>query len=894
MKVKNLKTLHMTNPLGIGESPYFSWMMESSEQNVMQTAYQIIVTHENGAVVWDTGKVQSDASSFIEYAGNLLASRSRYEWIVKVWDNKGSIESASAKFETALLDKSDWKAKWTKSTLPSAERKTGFGNQPPATMFRKEFSLKGNIAKARLYATCHGVYRPTINGERLDDREFAPEYTVYQKQLCYQTYDVTAMLRQGENALGMYVGDGWYCGANTKPQTEGFKQMHAVLFQLEVEYADGGMDVILSDENVKTAYGPVLFSDLFAGEKYDANLEITDWDKPGFDDAMWAKASIAQYGYQNLVAQLGQPVRPIITLNPVKVYTSPKGEKIIDFGQVITGRARMHVKAPKGTEITLELFETPDTDGNYFNNIMSLDMSGESSGQRDVYISNGKENIFEPLFVFHGFRYVRVTGLDEVKADDFTAVVLSSEKDNTGIFKCSNALINRLYENTRWSQRSNMLSIPTDCPQREKAGWTGDAQIYATTALLNEDVTPFLSRWLTNLSCDQGKNGGIPMVVPYVGIYPTMAKSKDLAGLAGLDADVTEVSGIAGWGDAAVLVPYFMYQVTGNTSILRQQFDSMKRWCGYIIDTAKTKRGKNKNIPEEIDQYLWNTGFHFGEWLVPSQVKNGYGSMAETLALAMEQSEYITPIFGWQTINDMADICRILGKPEDEKHYAGIAAKMKDAIGKALIDKNGNMPVELMGAYVLPLYFDLVPAQYKQHFKDKLVKMIEDNGGCLDTGFLATPYILDTLCKIGRRDVAYKLLYQDKCPSWLYEVKNGATTIWESWFAFAPDGTPLPMSLNHYAFGCVDDWMFRTITGIDKTEPGFKHILIKPEPDSSLTYAKRTFTSEHGDIVSNWERKNGKFGLQVVIPCNTTATVVMPNGEKYEVGSGAYSYECSL
>lgn len=891
MKVKNLKTLHMTNPLGIDVNPYFSWMIESPEQNVMQTAYQIVVKHECGTAVWDTGIIQSDASSFIEYAGDPLVSRSRYEWTVKVWDNKGNAESASAGFETALLVKSDWKAKWAESALPSAERKVGFGNQPPATMFRKGFLLKGKVLNARLYATCHGIYRLTVNGERPDAREFAPENTVYEKYLCYQTYDVTAMLRQGENALGMYVGDGWYCGANTKPPIEDFKQLHAILFQLEVEYADGSTDTILSDEDVKTAYGPVLFSDIYNGEKYDANLEVEGWNKPGFDDTKWAKADIAGYGYQNLVAQLGQPVRPIITLAPTKIYTSPKGEKIVDFGQVIAGRIRMHVQAPKGTEVTLDLFEAPDKEGNYFNNVTLLDFSGKLGDQKDVYISSGDECDFEPMFTFHGFRYARITGVENLETKDFAAVVLSSEKDNAGTFESSNAMLNRLYENTRWSQRSNMLSIPTDCPQREKAGWTGDIEIYAPTALLNEDVTPFLSRWLTNLSCEQGENGAVPMIVPYVGVYPALGKSMDAA--CG-NAEIQDICGIAGWSDAAVLVPYAMYQITGNEAILRQQYESMKRWCEYIIHTAKTQRGKNKNVPEEIDQYLWNTGFHFGEWLVPSRVKTGNSDMQKMIASALQESEYIAPIFGWQTISDMSEIACVLGKPEDEKYYAEIAAKMKDAIHKGVMDKDGKMPVDMMGAYVLPIYFDLVPEQLKQHFADRLVKMIEDNGGCLDTGFLATPYILDALSKINRRDIAYKLLYQDKCPSWLYEVKQGATTIWESWFAFAPDGTPLTMSLNHYAFGCVDDWMFRTITGINKTMPGFKHIEIKPEPDSSLSYAKRTFTSEYGDIVSNWERKNGGFILKVVVPCNTTATVIMPNGEKYEVGSGTYSYACSL
>jgi len=425
-----------------------------------------------------------------------------------------------------------------------------------------------------------------------------------------------------------------------------------------------------------------------------------------------------------------------------------------------------------------------------------------------------------------------------------------------------------------------MLSIPTDCPQREKAGWTGDIQIYAATSLRNADATVFLTRWLQNLSCDQAESGAVPYVVPNVGFY---ARLFQIMGLVNKGRPSS-----AGWGDAAVIVPYAMYRATGNTIILKQQYDSMKKWCGYVIRAAQKGRGKNKAVPQEVDQYLWNTGFHYGEWLIPSLSKDGLG---KELTKSMKPTcVYTAPIFGYYSVSCMADIARILGRQEDWEQYSRVAEKMADAIGAGVIGPEGNMPAEFMGAYVLPIYFSLVPPQHQEHFAAKLIRLLEANGNCLDTGFLGTPFLLDALCRINRLDKAYALLYQEKCPSWLFEVNHGATTIWESWHAYKEDGTPMALSMNHYAFGCVGDWMFRTINGMDSASAGYKKIVIHPRPDDSLQYARRTYRCVYGEITSDWERCDEGFRLTVAIPCNTTATVVMPNGERHEVGSGRYTF----
>lgn len=586
------------------------------------------------------------------------------------------------------------------------------------------------------------------------------------------------------------------------------------------------------------------------------------------------------------MAQLGNPVREIAQLPAVSAKKSPKGEWIVDFGQVLAGRVRMRVNAPTGTKIILEHCEALDKEGNYFNNILGLGGVGKGVDQRDEYISDGKEAEYEPLFTFHGFRYVRVSGIDDVRAEDFTAVVLSSDGENLGSFESSDARLNRLYENTRWSQRANMLSIPTDCPQREKAGWTGDIFIYARTALQNTDMTAFLSRWLQNLACEQDERGVVPIVVPCDGPYPE--QSAFIRKMDGPDATGRGTS--SGWGDAAVNVPYQMYQITGNTRILEQQYDSMKAWCDFIITTAKTCRNPQTGIPEELDQYLWNTGFHFGEWLIPSCSKAGYDDMAGMEKTVMGTSKYTAPIFGWNSVHQMSEVAGLLGRTDDARYYGDVAEKMADAIARGVINEDGDMPIDMMGAYALPIYFGLVPEKFKKKFAYNLVHSIEENGMCLDTGFLGTPFLLDALCKIGRQDMAYELLWQNKCPSWMYEVDMGATTIWESWYAFEEDGTPMPMSLNHYAFGCVDDWLFRYIGGIWPTEPGFGHVVFQPLPDDKITSASREFISEHGRFACEWRKNADKLSMKVTVPCNATATVVLPDGTRQEIGSGTYEF----
>lgn len=878
MELTRLRVNSQNSPC-VDREPYFSWVLASSARNVVQTAYRVTVAGSEG-IVWDSGFVESDASTFVEYGGEPLAGLSDYTWTVAVTDSTGASAEAASCFETGFLNK-EWEAEWVKSPFPMKKNKRGTGRQNPAEYFRREFFVKDGIRRARVYATCHGAYRLSVNGMRPDDRELAPEFTVYSKYLCYQTYDVKSLLKEGTNVIGMLVGDGWYSCRDFKPDDKKFKPERAVLFQIKIEYEDGGSETICSDGNVKVSESPVRSSDLFAGELYDARMELPGWDLAGFDDGGWRKGIPSGRYYGNLVAQYGEPIRPIKELKAVSMSTSSRGETIVDFGQTMAGVVRVKADLPVGSRLALDYFETTDQYGNYFNNIAAAKLLGHN--QRDEYISGGTPAEYMPHFTYHGFRYVRVTCDIPVKAEDFTAVVLSTDNEDLGVFETSHKDINRLYENTRWSQRSNMVSIPTDCPQREKAGWTGDIQIYARTSMLNENTTPFLTRWLHNLKLNQMDNGAVPMVVPFVGLYPPQEKIHRII------SNKREHVGEAGWGDAACVVPWSMYQVTGNARILREQYDSMKSWCDYVITTARNHRGKNK-LPIETDCYLWNTGHQFGEWLVPSLTVDG---MDQSSKKQIDTASYCAPIFGWNSCRILAETAELLGYPKDGAYYRDIADKMKEAIRKGIIGEDGSMPFDLMGGYVLAIAFDLASGEQRDRLAQNLIRKVEENGDCLDTGFLATPYLLDALCKIGRADKAYQILLQDKCPSWLYEVKQGATTIWENYISYKPDGTPVMTSLNHYAFGCVDDWMFRKIVGIDMAAPGFKKIVIAPELSEAFTGAKRTYMSEYGQIAVEWSRADGSFCMKVEIPCNTTAAVRLPDGSSHEVGSGAYEFRCS-
>ncbi len=829
LRLYDLKVNERFAPMGIAAPEYFAWRLESDHTHVVQIAYRIEIPG-----LWDSGRVESRQQAYVPYEGIQITASGIYLWRVTVWDNQGETAIAESTFESACVD---WQAQWVSCSFTREPGITGiFGASYPAVMFKRRVELRDvPIQSARLYATAIGVYRAEINGRRLDDRELAPEFTTYDKIQYVQTYDVTAQLHSGKNTLTMLTADGWYFNAQLCPILEMRHPEPAVLYQLEVTYTDGGMSRFFSDGSETACTGAIQYADLFIGEKEDLRIPYNQ-EQP---------VRLCDYGYEQLVPQPSEPIVPVMTLPAVQVLTTPKGETVVDFGQIISGRARIHLHVPAGTEVQFAYFEVLDADGNYLNTMFAP--------QTDIIVSAGKPVDYEAKFTFHGFRYIKVTGIPEVRSEDFTAVVLSTKKESTGDFTCSEPQLNRLYQNIRWSQRNNMMCVPSDCPTREKAGWTGDLLIYAPTALLNENVTPLLTAWLRNVRADMSENGVVRIVSPFERLYDVLLKKQCAVWGDG------EQNNVAGWSDAIVWVPWAMYQATGNKAILEENFQAMASYCQNLIRAA------------EKESWLPTAGFHFGEWLIPSE------PTADEFAHCRNTVPYIVPFFTYETLRKMAAICKTLDN--DDAPYVNAAEQVKQAIFQQPAHP------EKMGAYVLAFAFDLVPEGKRQAYRKKLAHMIHENNDCLDTGFLATPFLLDVLCDIGESTLAQALLWQNERPSWLYEVEHGATAIWEAWDADDAQRGGRFVSFDHYAFGCVDDFICRRLCGIQADAQGYAHVTIAPMADPHITTFSRTLMIPAGRIRITQQEN----ALTVELPANVTA-IVHWHGQQHAIGSGRYTF----
>ncbi|WP_216326479.1 family 78 glycoside hydrolase catalytic domain [Deinococcus aestuarii] len=880
-----LRCESLAGPLGLGERrPRLSWVLRADRRGVTQTAYEVFVAEDEADLtpekaLWNTGRVASAQSAHVRYDGPPLESRQRYVWKVRVWDENGDTSDWSEPgfWEMGLLNAEDWQARWVEPRQEpvTPEPPVGFfaamGMKPrtleemralpetlhPCPRLRKTFEVPGPVGRARLYATAHGLYTLHLNGERVGDRELTPENTSYPQYLMVQPYDVTGQVRVGENALGITLADGWYAGRTSATgDSLNFGDRLAVLFQLELELEDGTRLTVTSDGDMRSSLeGPFVYSDLFIGERYDARREQPGWSAPGFDDSAWSPVTLADHGYGNLVPQYGEPVRAVMTLPAVQVLTTPAGETVVDFGQVIAGRVRMTARGPAGTEVFLQHGEVLDEHGNFFQNI-----TWRNKDQTDVYVLRGaEEETYEPTFTFHGFRYVKVMGSPgEVCPEDFTAVVLASDLPPAGTFETSDPRLNQLQSNIVWSQRGNFLSIPTDCPQRERTGWTGDIQAFAPTAVFNMGAQAFLTRWLRNVQREQLPDGQIPHFVP------TTPRMQDPFG--GRSS--------AGWGDACIIVPWVLYQDYADEGVLAENYPTMQRWLAYIereaangLPEGVTAEGLSP-AERERQRYLWNTGFHFGDWLIPSIPNPGEGAFAT--------KELVATCFYAYSAGLLAQVAGVLGKEEDAERYAELNCRVRRAFAEEYLSEDGRLRAHFQGVYVLALHLNMVPEERCPQVLGQLVGLIEANGDRLDTGFASVPFLLDVLSNHGRADVAYRLLFQTGCPSWLYEVERGATTIWESWRAITPDGGVNAGSYNHYAFGCVGDWMYRTLGGLQRLEPGYRHFAVRPDFGCGLTSARTAHDTVYGPAAVQWSRDGDRVTLCVTVPAGTRATVHLP------------------
>lgn len=894
----DLRCDSLASPLGLDSaSPSFSWKLRGDRRGIRQARYRLRVARDEASLLegrdlaWDSGVVDSGESLHRPYSGDALESRTRYAWDVVAWDTAGARGSAASAFETAFMGGEGWKASWIEPPQEPAYtepfmRLSGFKDRladldsvrmRPAQMLRKDFALDKPIRRARAYATAHGVYFLELNGRRVGDMRLSPGYTSYDRYLEYQTYDVTSLLAPGGNAVGVVVGDGWYCGKVGMPGGScPFGDRTAVLFQLEIDYEGGGGLTLCSDDSWLCAEGPIRYSDLFVGEKYDAAMERPGFSRFGYESRDLRSAVVRDYGYANLRAQCEEPVRAIEELKPAAIWVSPRGETILDVGQVIAGHLRMRVRGARGEKILLEHAETIDEDGNFLFNVQ-----GVFTHQTDTYVMKGEgEEFFEPSFTYHGFRYVRISGYPGAPTiGDFDAIVIGSDLETTGSFSCSDERLSKLQRNIVWSQRGNMVSVPTDCPQREKQGWTGDAQVFAPTACFNMGMASFLRTWLRNMRMDQLPDGQVPNVVPYIKAYSPGYFS------------VLDTHCSAGWGDAAVIVPWVLYRAYGDAAVLEENYDMMRNWVAYIQRTAETEspegiEGAASPERRERMRYLWNTNYHMGDWLTPSLSFDYDTGDVDMRRSAQATKEVVPTCFYAHSTDLLSRIAGVLGKADDAAYYRDLNGKIKEVFAAEYVDAEGNIKTGLQGIYVLALKMGLVPGELEEKAAGKLARMIRENGTRLDTGFLSVPFILDVLKDEGRLDLAFDLLFQDECPSWLYEVKMGATTIWESWQAVLPDGKNTTVSRNHYAFGCVGDWMYRVIGGISALKPGYRLISIAPELDSRIGWAKASLESAYGTIECCWRVDRGEMTMEVHIPANTAAEIRLPRAKVETVWEG--------
>src|SRR6187431_1724508 len=569
VKVQYLLCENQTNPIGLDvQQPRFSWQLESEQRNISQTAYEIIVSNGKGSA-WKSGKIMSDQSVHVPYAGTALQSGKKYTWEVRVWDNNGkpSPWSEPAFFQTALLNTSDWQAKWIEADFveDSINR--------PAQYFRKQFSSNKKIASATAYITAHGMYEAQINGKRVGDAYLTPGWTSYKKRLQYQVYDVKDLLTSGNNAIGVVTGNGWYRGFIAwSGNKDSYGKKAGVLFQLDITYSDGTTSTIVSDESWKSSTGSIRYSEIYHGETIDAREEKTGWSTAGFNDGSWSGVRTQNYSNDILLATYNEPVKKHETFKPLKIFTTPKGEKVIDFGQNLVGWVIVKVNGKAGDKITIRHAEVLDKNGNFY-----IDNLRAANATANYILSGKREETFEPHFTFYGFRYIKIEGVNEIKPGDVTAVALYSDMKPTGTFASSNALINQLQHNIQWGQKGNFLDVPTDCPQRdERLGWTGDAQAFSRTAAFNFGVNNFFAKWLRDVEADQ-MDGNVPFVIPNV-LGPGAA-------------------GSTGWADAATIIPWNMYLAYGDKRILEKQYESMKAWIGFMERNSAN--------------FLWNKGFHF-------------------------------------------------------------------------------------------------------------------------------------------------------------------------------------------------------------------------------------------------------------------------------------------
>ncbi|WP_282846287.1 alpha-L-rhamnosidase [Microbacterium oxydans] len=851
---------HHREPLGIGESrPRLSWTMTDVPDDWRQQSYAVTVVRGGGEDrVEERVEVTSDEQVLVPWPFDALDSRERVGVRVSVrgGDGSWSADSPETWLEAGLLRADDWSARPVGVDLDEDPQ----SDARRATLVRRGFRIQGEIAGARLYATAHGLYEAEINGVRVGSDTLSPGWTTYRERLRYYTYDVTALLVDGENALGAWLSDGWYRGR--LGWRGGYRNVFgsdlSFLGQLELTYVDGRRETIATDGSWRAALSPIIRSGIYDGEDYDARHEHTGWTTASFDDTGWFPVAVRERDPRTLVAPTGPPVRVTEEVAPIAVLTSPSGARILDFGQNLVGRVRIRVAGPRGATVTLRTAEVLQEGEIYTRPLRSARSS-------DAYTLAGHQGgeEWEPRFTFHGFRYVEVSGwpgeLDaDAAAGALVARVLHTDLERTGWFTCSDPLVEQLHRNVVWGMRGNFVDIPTDCPQRdERVGWTGDVQVFGPTASTLFDVSGMLSGWLRDVEADQLPDGTVPWFVPVIPSHKVWSPAR--AG--------------AAWGDVATLLPWTLYERFGDTGVLATQFESARRWVDKIDSLAGPDR-------------LWGEGFQLGDWLDPAAPPQDPGAGRTDRYL-------VATAYFARSAKAVAEMAGVLGLPAEAARYATLAAEVAAAFRTAFVRADGTMTSDAQTAYALAIVFALLDDDTQRAAAGaRLAELVKEAGNRIATGFVGTPLVCDALTMTGHADTAYDLLLEQGCPSWLYQVVQGATTVWERWDAMLPDGTVNPgtmTSFNHYALGAVADWLHRSVAGLAAAEPGYRRIRFAPRPGGGLTHASATQRTPYGVTSISWRIDDDRLHVDVVVPVGATAELDLPGASAEEIGHGSHT-----
>lgn len=844
LTIYDLQTEYRNNPMGLDETcPAFSWKLKSNHNNVVQEKCRVIVS-QNKEIVYDSGFMESNQTLYHRYNGQGLKPETLYDVEVVSIDNYGEEGMAHGWFETGLLKPENFKADFiTHGFEDSLE---------PACVFTYSFSSNKKIKKARAYVSALGMYKFEINGKRVDDIRFAPGWTSYQERLQYQTYDLTNLLSL-HNDIAITVANGWWKGIlGFYEQGCHYGKRTAAIAQIRIEYEDGSQDLICTNEDWMSTTGPIRYSELYHGEIIDYSISNQEV-KP---------VSFFEYPKQNLVGQVNEPVRITERVSVKEVIHSPKGETILDFGQNMSAVVEAKLKLPKGTKVVLRHAELLDENGNLFTTNL------RTAKATDTYICSGKEDVFLPEFTSHGFRYVAIEGMDDVDPSCFVACVHHSDYKRDTEFECSDVNINQLWKNIDWTMRSNFIDIPMDCPQRdERLGYTGDTEIFLPTALNYGNLALFFRKWLRDLKVEQSDIFGVPLTVP----------------------DILRTHACVNiWHDAAAIVPWLVYQKYGDIRVLEEQYDSILRSVEYTHQLA----GDGLLSIENSSQ--------FGDWLALDAPKGPFRIQNGDLRPSMDEkaggtdSFLIGNVYYLYSIDILKKAASILGKMEDAQKYQELYDSILQQFQDEYITNSGRVVSQTQTAAALVLFFDLAKEKDREKILNSLILNLVKTRKQLRTGFVGTEYLPHVLSRFDKHQLMGDILFKEDCPSWLYGIKLGATTIWELWDGMNPDHSINKFamnSFNQFGFGTIGDWLMKELAGIQPLDAGYKKCKLAPKLVKGITYVNASYETPYGKLACHIECKAGRMICDITIPVNTTCDVYLPQRDMETLGSGSYHFE---